>query len=205
MIRELEVGAAILRTRVPAAVRAPTDPGEDGGWEGGDEDEGFLANHVTTSTARTASIAGVVAAAGFGLGSFVFVSWEVAAILWATFLLLAAVAYASVGGLIATRHPRNPIGWLFVAVGAGLGITSFATHYANHNGAPGGSTVAGVLAVVVPALVLPFALPTFLLLFPEGRLLSRAWRAAVGVAAMINAIADAPTMTPSMVISHLSC
>ncbi len=166
-------------------MRAPLDPGEDGAREGGrDEDEGFLAGHVTTSTARTVSIAGVVVAAGFGLGSLVFVSWEVAAILWATFLLLAAVAYASVGGLIATRHPRNPIGWLFVVVGVSLGITSFAAHYANHNGAPEGSTVAGVLAVVVPALVLPFALPTFLLLFPEGRLLSPAWRAAVGLAAL---------------------
>jgi signal transduction histidine kinase len=130
------------------------------------------------------SIAGLVVAAGLGLGSLFFVSWGVAAVLWATFLLLAAVAYATVGGLIATRHPRNPIGWLFVGVGASLGITSFVTHYANHHGGPGGTTVAGVLAIVVPALVLPFALPTFLVLFPEGRLLSPAWRAAVGVAAL---------------------
>ncbi len=44
-------------------------------------------------------------------------------------LLLAALAYPTVGALIASRHPHNPIGWLFCAM-AGPIFQGFAVEYA---------------------------------------------------------------------------
>jgi signal transduction histidine kinase len=144
---------------------------------------------VTTSTARTISIAGVVLALSTGIAALVFVSiTEPTSIVWAVFLLLAAGAYAVVGSLIASSHPRNPIGWLFVAVGVAFGVTSFTGHYAAHDPPLPGSAFAGILAIVAPAAALPFALPTFLLLFPEGRLLSPAWRSGVATAGLAGVV-----------------
>ena len=36
------------------------------------------------------------------------------------------------GILIASRRPKNPIGWLFLTAGLSLGITTFATAYGLH-------------------------------------------------------------------------
>ena len=45
---------------------------------------------------------------------------------------LTFTAYAVVGALIATRHPRNPVGWLFCAAGllsaASEGLHSYAVN-----------------------------------------------------------------------------
>src|SRR5262245_23757778 len=41
---------------------------------------------------------------------------------------IAAIAYALVGGLAAMRQPRNPIGWLFCAVGLSAGLTLLAVN-----------------------------------------------------------------------------
>src|SRR5438552_5453072 len=40
-------------------------------------------------------------------------------------VLLTAVVYASVGGLIGSRLPRNPLGWLLCASGIALGFAAF--------------------------------------------------------------------------------
>jgi hypothetical protein len=41
-----------------------------------------------------------------------------------------AVALATVGGVVATRHPRNPVGWLLGAAGLVLAVVAFAEEYA---------------------------------------------------------------------------
>jgi signal transduction histidine kinase len=145
---------------------------------------------VTPATARWLSRSSWVVAVASALGALVFVAFvEPAQAVTAVFMLLAAVAYASVGTLIASRHPSNPIGWLFVTVGACFGLTSLAAHYVSASDHPlAFAAPVGVVSVVLPALVLPFALPTFLLLYPEGALLSRRWRPVVAGAALAGII-----------------
>ena len=91
------------------------------------------------------------------------------------------LAFPVVGALIASRQPRNAIGWLFLAVGLGRGIDYAFLGYAVHAliVAPGslpGGALAGLVADLtwVPTLLGGTAL--LFLLFPAGRLPSRRWR-----------------------------
>ena len=98
------------------------------------------------------------------------------------------------GGLLASRRPANPIGWMWLGVGLGFALSSFAGAYASYALGPGslpapraiGTVVAGVGWMVAMTLV-----PLILLVFPDGRLPSRRWRflawavVAAGVLALI--------------------
>jgi hypothetical protein len=42
------------------------------------------------------------------------------------------VLYGTLGALIASRHPRNPIGWIFCAAAVLLGLVSAAYGYADY-------------------------------------------------------------------------
>ena len=108
------------------------------------------------------------------------------------FIWAIALVFAGVGALIASRQPDNAIGWIFLAAGvaAGLGALahSFADYWIDGNGGPDALGKAAALygeVSWIPFIVMP---TTFLLLlFPDGRLLSRRWRpvawcAAVGIA-----------------------
>jgi hypothetical protein len=95
--------------------------------------------------------------------------------------LITLLPFSVVGAIVASRHPRNAIGWLFCSVGVTIGLNSFAGDYAEFWLASGfgpsglGETAAWfsswlwVLLVFVPASFL-------LLLFPDGRLPSPRWR-----------------------------
>jgi signal transduction histidine kinase len=159
---------------------------EDGSVEG----LGVLEEPVTPTAARTVVWISWAIAATSATAAVVFVAFvDPISLAESGFLLLASVAYATVGGMIAIRRPRNPIGWLFLAVGVCFGVTSFFGRFAGYDaGRLAGAAPAGVLAIALPAIVLPFALPTFLLLFPEGRLLSRRWRAAVVLAGLAGVV-----------------
>ena len=82
--------------------------------------------------------------------------------------------------LIRRRHPRHPLAWLFAVVGVFLalafGLEGYAA-YAPLGGMPGG-TFAGWLAylLVEPALIL--LVVYLLLLFPNGRYVSKRWKGA---------------------------
>jgi hypothetical protein len=98
-----------------------------------------------------------------------------------TFIWAIALVFAAVGVLIAARHQDNPIGWIFLAAGvaAGLGALahSIAQHWIDGNGGP--EALAKAAAWYGELSWIPFILmpATFLLLlFPDGRLLSRRWR-----------------------------
>ena len=86
------------------------------------------------------------------------------------------VVYAAVGGLIADRYPRNPVGWLFCAVGVVFAAGDFIADYADHAGNPGATPLAVINNATGPASLVVLALA--LMLFPTGRFLSAGWRRA---------------------------
>jgi signal transduction histidine kinase len=137
-----------------------------------------LAWALFTATAVLATAQGILVVSGSvalvdpeaGLSSFPLIT-------------LGCVLGALVGALIATRQPRNPIGWLFLAgqLGTGIGLVSQA--YASRvlqDGALGPPLAGQIATVVASALGASWALAVLaavFLLFPDGSLPSRRWRA----------------------------
>jgi hypothetical protein len=119
-------------------------------------------------------------------------------------LAASLLAFAVVGGLVASRQPRNPVGWLLVAVAVGITVRFVGESYAHYalitapGSLPGGLEAAwvqwswfGVVAIL--AIFLP-------LYFPTGRLLSPRWRpvlwlgvAYLSAAVISNALQPGPT------------
>ena len=92
------------------------------------------------------------------------------------------IAATGFGILLASRQPRNPIGWLFLAAGFVLGVSGFGTSYALHAlVADPGSWPAGRAAAWLSNWTgfIPLGVLCFLfLLFPTGHLRSARWRPA---------------------------
>ena len=97
------------------------------------------------------------------------------------FNLALAIAFAAVGALVATRHPRNAIGWIFLGVAISTALGSLARDLVElglHSDADPG-TLVGAAAAYADISWMPFVLipaTLLLLLFPDGRLPSRRWR-----------------------------
>ncbi len=87
---------------------------------------------------------------------------------------------ATVGAIVASRRPENPVGWLLCLSGVAVGTSSFASQYAIYALlAEPGSLPAGEALAWVAAWQLPIMIGlqvSYLLRFPTGRLPSGRWR-----------------------------
>ena len=102
------------------------------------------------------------------------------------FLRVLSLAFPTVGALVASRRPENPIGWIFCGTGLLYGVQAFASGYADY-ALPGGEFMAWISGWIgVP--VLPLAGVLLVLLFPNGKLLSRKWQPVVWMAACGSAM-----------------
>jgi hypothetical protein len=124
-------------------------------------------------------------------------------------VLLRAIAltYPTVGAFIASRRPGNPIGWILCGTGLLTGVRAIAEAYTHYGVAgrpeslPGVEYAAWVGSWIgVPGVLLAATL--LLVVFPDGRLLDRAWWAVVGMAvcgAVLVALMVAVEPTPRIV------
>jgi len=126
------------------------------------------------------------------------------AAIWSTVVaFIGAVAFSLVGALIVSQHSRHAIGWIFTLSGLATAGAVVLAAYAELALAPGWSLPAASFAdsvshvLIQSGIFLPLTLG--LLLFPDGRLLSRVWGLAAAAAVLglvVRLIADA-LATPS--------
>ena len=112
---------------------------------------------------------------------------------------LLSLAFGSVGALIARRQRGNRIGWLLLGIGLATGCTGIVNQYPILTDATGRSLPLADAARWTSAwiwVVLAFCLMLLPLLFPDGRLLSPRWRAAVTLA-----LGATGTMIASIIIA----
>jgi two-component system NarL family sensor kinase len=109
------------------------------------------------------------------------------------FTPLLTITYCGVGALVASRHPRNPIGWMFCATGflsavnmLSAGYALYAEVAAQATSLPGAAVARWLnIWIWLPNVLLP---STFLLLlFPDGKLVSPRWRP-VALAAGVGSV-----------------
>ncbi|MDQ3375341.1 MAG: hypothetical protein M3533_00380 [Actinomycetota bacterium] len=87
---------------------------------------------------------------------------------------------ATVGAIVASRRPENPVGWLLCLSGVAVSTSHFTSQYAIYallaqpNSLPAGEALAWIASWLLPIMI---GLQVFyLLLFPTGRLPGRRWR-----------------------------
>ena len=117
-----------------------------------------------------------------------------------------SLAYPAVGALIASRLPRNPIGWIFCGMGLLYVVRRFATAYADYALLKNFSFPWGEVAAWFSTWI-GFAFPALLvfvmLLFPDGRLMSRRWRIVVWATVLGAAIGVmGVALMPGMLLTH---
>ncbi len=101
------------------------------------------------------------------------------------FIWAITVVFGVAGHVIATRHPTNAIGWLFLAVSTSAAVGRLSGAYAGYwlatgSGSDGLGRTAAWYGTIswIPFILVP---ATFLvLLFPDGHLLTPRWRPSPG-------------------------
>ena len=94
-------------------------------------------------------------------------------------IILSVATYTITGAVLASRVPRNPIGWLFLVVGLGLLLGGATSEYATYSLITNpGSLLAGDWAAWINnwTFVMAGLIPIVLVLFPTGRPPSARWR-----------------------------
>jgi hypothetical protein len=94
--------------------------------------------------------------------------------------VLPAFGAPILGGLIASRRPENPYGWLWLGLGIAFALATFAPVYAAYalvepGSLPAPRTLASLGESVGYVMIISLA-PFLFLVFPNGRLPSRRWR-----------------------------
>ena len=137
--------------------------------------------------------------------------WSMNSVLVGLLFGLTLSAFPAVGVVLATRRPENPIGWLLLAIGLCWGISNMSA-YSDYGllQHPGSLPFAPLVAAISSSFWLPAIClsGTFLiLLFPDGRLLTRRWRwvawlSAAGLVVGTLALALTPGLMPNAGYPH---
>jgi two-component system, NarL family, sensor kinase len=124
------------------------------------------------------------------------------------------ITYCVVGALVASHHPRNLIGWIFCTIGFLSALNMLSASYVLYDQRiiTGWSPIAAFLDwlstwIWIPNALLPITFA--LLLFPNGKLLTKrwcpvAWAAGLGIAAYTLSTALYPTSVGSMWIMRFN-
>lgn len=105
---------------------------------------------------------------------------------------VAWLAYPTVGALVVSRQPRNPVGWIFCAAGIALlttvGLQAYADYavLAQHSQLSAIPYVAWAAQSSIGVAVVFFTTVLLFLLFPDGRPPSRGWWAVAWAAGAGN-------------------
>jgi hypothetical protein len=95
-------------------------------------------------------------------------------------VVLAALAFSTVGALVASRRRENSVGWLLLGTGSLYAIEVFAGNYSTYAlSIDRGSLPGGVVATWLTSWVWISGgslMPFVFLFFPDGRLPSPRWR-----------------------------
>ena len=100
------------------------------------------------------------------------------------------IPFAAVGALVASREPRNPIGWLLLAIavtasyGADAGFYAVRAYHIDHHSLPLSRLAVFLTQGWVSMLVL---LPLPILFFPDGKI-SRRWWWTLGTYIVLTAV-----------------
>jgi hypothetical protein len=103
--------------------------------------------------------------------------------------LVTLLTFSVVGAIIASRQPRNAIGWIFCSIGLVVGHNTITGGYAEYRlagGSASGNLVETAAWVSSWTWIVLVYVPTsfLLLLFPDGRLPSPRWRPVAWCAAL---------------------
>src|SRR5918999_191113 len=91
-----------------------------------------------------------------------------------------SVIDVTVGAIVASRRPQNPIGWLLLVSSLAITMNNFSAQYAIYallaqpNSLPSGKALAWIASWLLP--IYSGLQVFYFLLFPTGRLPSRRWR-----------------------------
>ncbi|MDX6481990.1 MAG: hypothetical protein QOG85_2500 [Gaiellaceae bacterium] len=112
------------------------------------------------------------------------------------------IPFGAVGALVASRQPRNPIGWLLLAIaitatgGADCGFYAVRAYHIDHHGLPLSRVAVFLTQGWASMLVL---LPLPILFFPDARI-SRVWRWTLGVYIALMAVFVVHLVTSDLVV-----
>jgi len=161
-----------------------------------------LAWALTTLTATLAAVTVAFAAANDGARLAADEGEEVVSLAGEIAYSLNFVAFAALGGLLASRRPRNPIGWLLCLAPLSLGISGAVTgwYVRAFYAEPGSAAPPEALlwlANWIWVAGFPPLITALLLLFPDGRLPARSWwPAGALVAAALGLMLFGYALTP---------
>src|ERR1051325_10795165 len=93
-----------------------------------------------------------------------------------------------VGVVVASRRPRHPVGWLFLALGLSVAVSGAMDDYASYGllARPGSRPAAAFVANASGAIFMPWLVIIALVLYltPTGRALSARWGRVAGLTAV---------------------
>ena len=135
----------------------------------------------------TAVCLGVALAGSDGESDSLFVEFAV---------VLFVASFATVGALVATRKPENPVGWIMLVVAFAFALGGASLQYVPAADTPAakasaGATLAAWLTTWIWVLGSSLPATFLLLLFPDGRLPSRRWRPVAWFAGVAIVLAGA--------------